>query len=60
MSRNKKLTPQEAKAQLMADGMSFLEDFHVLGSSAVQAIADAAKRARYRKGKNSPGSVGLS
>jgi hypothetical protein len=52
-----KLSPQEAKAQLMADGMSFQDDFHALGSSAVQALADTAKRAGYRKSKNAPGST---
>ena len=57
MARKKKLTSQEAKAQLMADGMTFLEDFHVLGSSAVSALADAAKRAGYRKSKSAPGST---
>src|SRR5680860_961200 len=53
----KKLTPQQAKAMLMADGMDFQEDFHALGSSAVQALADVAKLAGYRKSKNAPGST---
>jgi hypothetical protein len=53
----KKLTPQQAKAMLMADGMSFQEDFHALGSSAVQALADVTKLAGYRKSKNAPGST---
>jgi len=53
----KKLTPQQAKAMLMADGMTFQEDFHALGSSAVQALADTAKLAGYRKSKNAPGST---
>ena len=53
----KKLTPQQAKALLMADGMDFQEDFHALGSSAVQALADTAKLAGYRKSKSAPGST---
>ena len=53
----KKLTPQQAKAMLMADGMDFQQDFHALGSSAVQALADVAKLAGYRKSKNAPGST---
>lgn len=53
----KKLTPKEAKALLMADGMDFRQDFHALGSSAVQALADVAKLAGYRKSKNAPGST---
>lgn len=53
----KKLTPQQAKAMLMADGMDFQEDFHALSSSAVQALADVAKLAGYRKSKNAPGST---
>ena len=53
----KKLTPQQAKAMLMADGMDFQQDFHALDSSAVQALADVAKLAGYRKSKNAPGST---
>ena len=54
---SKKLTPQQAKAMLMADGMDFQQDFHALGSSAVQRLADVAKLAGYRKSKNAPGST---
>jgi hypothetical protein len=53
----KKLSPQQAKALLIADGMDFQQDFHALGSSAVQALADVAKLAGYRKSKNAPGST---
>jgi hypothetical protein len=53
----KKLTPEQAKALLMADGMDFTEDFHALGSSAVGRLAEVAKLAGYRKGKNAPGST---
>lgn len=53
----KKLTPKEAKAMLIADGMDFEQDFHALGSSAVQRLADVAKLAGYRKSKNAPGST---
>ena len=53
----KKLTPKQAKALLIADGMDFQQDFHVLGSSAVQALADVAKLTGYRKSKNAPGST---
>jgi hypothetical protein len=53
----KKLTPVQAKALLLADGMDFTQDFHALGSSDVQRLADVAKLAGYRKSKNAPGST---
>lgn len=53
----KKLTPEQAKAMLMADGMDFTQDFHALGSVAVGRLAEVAKMAGYRKSKNAPGST---
>ena len=54
----KKLTPQQAKALLIAKGIDFRQDFDALRSSTVQEIVDTAKLARYRKSKNAPGSTG--
>lgn len=57
MPRKKKLTPQQAKATLIADGIDFRDDFDVLSSSAVSRIVEVAKAAGYRKSKNAPGST---
>ncbi len=53
----KKLTPQQAKALLIAAGVDFRKDFHALDSSTVSLIADTAKLAGYRKSKGAPGST---
>lgn len=57
MPKKKKLTPRQAKEMLIADGIDFRNDFHVLSSSAVSRIVDVAKAAGYRKSKNAPGST---
>lgn len=57
MTRKRKLSPKEAKAILVADGVDFDRDFHALSSAHVAWIVDVAKLAGYRKSKNAPGST---
>ncbi len=57
MARKRKLTPKEAKAILVADGVDFSKDFHALSSDHLAWIADIAKLAGYRKSQNASGST---
>ena len=53
----KKLTPQQAKALLIADGVDFSQDFHSQDRYVVGRLEELAKAAGYRKSKNAPGST---
>lgn len=53
----KKLTPQEARRELEADGIDFHQDFHTLSSSEIGRIGDMAAHVGYRKRKDAPGST---
>jgi len=53
----KKLTPQQAKALLIADGVDFSQDFHSQDSYVVGRLEELVKAAGYRKSKNAPGST---
>ena len=53
----KKLTPQQAKAMLIADGVDFSQDFHSQDRYVVGRLEDLAKAAGYRKSKSAPGST---
>ena len=53
----KKLTPQQAKAMLIADGVDFSQDFHSQDRYVVGRLEELAKAAGYRKSKNAPGST---
>lgn len=53
----KKLTPQQAKALLIADGVDFSQDFHSQDRYVTGRLEELAKAAGYRKSKNAPGST---
>lgn len=53
----KKLTPQQAKALLIADGVDFSQDFHSQDRYVVGRLEELAKAAGYRKSKKAPGST---
>ena len=53
----KKLTPQQAKALLIADGVDFSQDFHSQDRYVVGRLEELARAAGYRKSKNAPGST---
>ena len=56
-ARKKKISPAEAKQQLVADGVDFSQDFHALPSYELHRLADMAKLTGYRKRKDAPGST---
>ncbi len=52
----KKMSHEDAREMLMNDGILFDQDFHALGSSEIDRLAQAAEATGYRKRKDAPGS----
>ena len=54
---SKKANKAAIKAKLSAQGIDFTEDFHILSSSKVELLVEAAKACGYRKPANANGST---